>query len=112
MRTFTGPPDKEGYSTSFFTPEKAAETKHYFWMGDSVVLKTGQPRADKLWVFLLEFDSALVYYGTSIAQLSLPDFKIESIQKLRGTEQSTVAWGSALLLEESNDGPSLYIYGI
>ena len=31
---------------------------------------------------------------------------------MRGTEQSTIAWGSALLLEESNDGPVLYIYGI
>jgi len=112
MTAFTGPPDKEGYSTSLFTPEKAAETKRYFWMGDSVVLKTGNPRVDKLWVFLLEFDSALAYYGTSIAQLSLPDFKIESVQKLRGTEQSTVAWGSASMLEDSNDGPLLYIYGI
>ena len=112
MTAFTGPPDKAGYSTSLFTPEKAAETKRYFWMGDSVVLKTGNPRVDKLWVFLLEFDSALAYYGTSIAQLSLPDFKIESVQKLRGTEQSTVAWGSASMLEDSNDGPLLYIYGI
>lgn len=112
MKTFTGPPDKEGYSTSLFTPEKAAETKHYFWMGDSVVVKTGNPRVDKLWVFLLEFDSALAYYGSSIAQLSLPDLKIESIQKLRRTEQSTVAWGSALLLEDTNEGPVLYIYGI
>jgi hypothetical protein len=112
MKTFAGPPDKESYSTSLFTPEKAAETKRYFWMGDSVVVKTGKPRGDKLWVFLLEFDSALAYYGSSIAQLSLPDFKIESIQKLRSTQQSTVAWGSALLLERSADGPVLYIYGI
>jgi hypothetical protein len=112
MKTFTGPPDKEGYSTSLFTPEKAAETRHYFWMGDSVVVKTGNQSVDKLWVFLLEFDSALAYYGTSIAQLSLPELKIESIQKLRGTQQSTVAWGSALLLEKTNNGPALYIYGI
>jgi hypothetical protein len=112
MRTITGPPDKEGYSTSLFTPERATETKHYFWMGDSIVVKTGKPRGDKLWVFLLEFDSALAYYGSSIAQLSLPDFKIESVQKLRSTQQSTVAWGSALLLEKTNDGSVLYIYGI
>jgi len=110
MKTFTGPPDKEGYSTSLFTLEKATETKHYFWMGDSVVAKTR--KGDKLWVFLLEFDSALAYYGSSIAQISLPDLKIESLQKLRSTQQSTVAWGSALLLEKSNDGPVLYIYGI
>ena len=110
MKTFIGPPDKEGYSTSLFTPENASETKHYFWMGDSVVIKTG--KGDKLWVFLLEFDSALAYYGSSLAQLSLPDLQIESVQKLRSTQQSTVAWGSALLLEKTDDGPVLYIYGI
>jgi hypothetical protein len=42
----------------------------------------------------------------------LPELKIDSIQKLRGTQQSTVAWGSALLLEKTNNGPALYIYGI
>jgi hypothetical protein len=109
MRTLTGPPDKEGYATSLFTP---AETKHYYWMGDSVVLRNGTQGGDKLWVFLLEFDSSLVYYGSAIAQLSLPDMKIEVLQKLTGAEQSTVAWGSALLLEETDDGPLLYIYGI
>jgi len=110
MRTFTGPTDKDGYSTSLFTPEGAASTKRYYWMGDSVVVKKGN--ADKLWVFLLEFDSALAYYGSAIAQLSLPDMKVESIKKIGGTDKSTVAWGSALLLDQTRDGPLLYIYGI
>ena len=109
MRTYTGPPDKEGYSTSLFTPE---ETKHYYWMGDSVVLRNLDQGKDKLWVFLLEFDSSLAYYGSAIAQLSLPDMKVEALRKLTDTGGSTVAWGSALLLEETKDGPLLYIYGI
>ena len=112
MRTFTGPPDKEGYATSLFTPEGATSKGHYYWMGDSVVLRKGNQGGDKLWVFLLEFDSSLAYYGSAIAQLSLPDMKIEKLRKLSGTQQSTVAWGSALLLEETDDGPLLYIYGI
>ena len=109
MRTFTGPPDKEGYSTSLFTPE---EKKHYYWMGDSVVLRNVDGGKDKLWVFLLEFDSSLAYYGSAIAQLSVPDMKVEVLRKLSNTGESTVAWGSALLLEQTKDGPLLYIYGI
>jgi hypothetical protein len=38
--------------------------------------------------------------------------KVEVLRKLTGTQGSTVAWGSALLLEETDDGPLLYIYGI
>ena len=112
MQMFTGPTDKDGYSTSLFTPEGAVATKHYFWMGDSVVVRSRNRGGDKLWVFLLEFDSSLAYYGSAIAQLSLPDMKIEVLRKLSGTQGSTVAWGSALLLEEAKDGPILYVYGI
>lgn len=109
LRTLTGPPDISGYSTSFFTPALAAVTGHFYWMGDSVVVQTDSQGTKKLWVFVMEFDGGWVYYGSAIAQLSLPDLKIESIRPLG---DSPVAWGSALWLEGNYPKHTLYVYGM
>jgi len=109
LRTLTGPPDVTGYSTSFFAPTLALVTGHFYWMGDSVVVQVDPQRTRKLWVFVMEFDGGWKYYGSGIAQLSLPDLNIESIQSLGAT---TVAWGSALWLEGDYPNQTLYIFGM
>jgi len=112
LRTLTGPPDANGFSSSFFKLPTGSDPTHYYWLGDSVVVPSNDRGEWKLWVFLMEFDPKLAYFGTAIAQLSIPTLKIESIQKLSGTEGSTVAWGSSVLLEKRSGTPVLYIYGI
>ena len=109
LKTLAGPPDVTGYSTSYFAPELALLTGHFFWMGDAVVVQTDPLGTKKLWVFLLEFDGGWVYHGSSLAQLSLPDLKIESIRPLGDTP---VAWGSALWLEGDYPDQTLYVYGM
>lgn len=111
LRTLVGPKDPDGLSTSYFTPANAPAT-HFYWMGDSVVGQTGQTRTNKLWVIVMEFDAKFTYYGSALAQLSLPDLRIESLKPLRGTDGSTVAWGSSLWLERSQGSEILYIYGM
>ncbi|HEV8430871.1 MAG TPA: hypothetical protein VGQ41_23415 [Pyrinomonadaceae bacterium] len=106
LRTLVGPRNDSELSTSFFSLPTGSPANHFFWVGDSAVVQLG--RQKKLWVFLMEFDSKLAYHGSAIAQLSLPALKVESIERLTGTGDSTVSWGSALMLE----GPVLYIYGL
>jgi len=112
LRTLTGPRDANGFSTSFFTPALAAVTNHFYWMGDSVVVQVDSQGTKKLWAFVMEFDSSFTYYGSAIAQLSLPSLSLESVQPLLNVWPSTVAWGSALWLEGSYGSYTLYIYGI
>jgi hypothetical protein len=112
LRTLTGPPDANGFSTSFFTPALATVTNHFYWMGDSVVVQVDPQGTKKLWTFVMEFDNSFTYYGSAIAQLSLPNLSLESIQPLLNVWPSTVAWGSALWLEGSYGSYTLYIYGI
>lgn len=112
LRTLTGPRDASGFSTSFFTPALAVVTNHYYWMGDSVVVQVDAQGTKKLWTFVMEFDSNLSYFGSAVAQLSLPDLKLEFIRPLNAPVLSTIAWGSALWLEGSYGNYTLYIYGI
>jgi hypothetical protein len=112
LRTLVGPPDLNGYSTSFFTPALAAVTNHFYWMGDSAVVQADPQGTKKLWVFVMEFDNTWTYYGSALAQLSLPDLKIEEIRPLGNVALSTVAWGSALMLEGDYPNQTLYVYGI
>ena len=113
LRTLTGPPDLvNGYASSYFAPPGAAASGHFFWMGDSTVVQTDIAGTQKLWVFLLEFDSSFTYYGTSVAQLSLPSLSIEMIQPLLNPPSSNTNWGSALFLDGSFGSYTLYIYGM
>jgi hypothetical protein len=110
LRTLAGLRNDNGLSTSFFSLPPGAPANHFYWVGDSVVVQVGKQK--KLWVFLMEFDSKLAYYGSAIAQLSLPGLKLESIQRLIGTGSSTVAWGSTLILDGTQSQPVLYVYGL
>lgn len=110
LRTLAGPRNDSGLSTSFFSLPAGAPVNHFYWVGDSVVVSLGKQK--KLWVFLMEFDSKLAYYGSAIAQLTLPALTLESIERLRNTEGSTVSWGSSLLLQQTHGNPVLYIYGL
>lgn len=113
LKTLTGPPDLiNGYATSYFAPPGAAANNHFFWMGDSAVFQTDALGTQKLWVFLFEFDGSWTYFGSSIAQLSLPSLQIESIQSLLNPPASNVNWGSALWLDGSYGNYTLYIYGM
>jgi hypothetical protein len=112
LRTLTGPRDNDGWSTSFFKLPAGSDPTHYYWLGDAVVTPGLKQGGQKLWVFLLEFDGKLAYFGSAVAQLSLPSLQLESITKLSGTEGSTVAWGGSLVLAGSRTAPVLYVYGI
>src|SRR6476620_2136368 len=114
LNTLTGPPDLvNGYASSYFAPAGAAASGHFYWMGDSAVVQTDALGTKKLWVFLLEFDSSWSYFGSAIAQLSLPSMSIETIQPLLNPPtSSSINWGSALLLEGSYGAYTLNIYGM
>jgi hypothetical protein len=114
LTTLTGPPDLvNGYASSYFVPPGGAASGHFYWMGDSVVVQTDAVGTKKLWVFLLEFDNSWSYFGSAIAQLSLPSMQIEMIQPLLNPPTSSnINWGSALLLEGANGAYTLHISGI
>ena len=114
LTALTGPPDLiNGFSTSYFAPPASAGTNHFYWMGDSVVVQTDAVGTKKLWVFLMEFDNSFTYYGSAIAQLSLPSMQIEMIQPLLNPPTSSnINWGSALWLEGTYGNYTLYIYGM
>lgn len=110
LKTLTGPLNN-GFSTSFFNTAAIANAGHFYWMGDSVVVQTDAQGTKKLWVFLLEFGNNFDYYGSAIAQLSLPSMQIESIQPLLNPPASPTNWGSALYLQGGYGNYTLYIYG-
>ena len=114
LTTLTGPPDlTNGFSTSYFAPPAAAGSGHFYWMGDSAVVQTDAVGTKKLWVFLMEFDGSFTYYGSAVAQLSLPSMQIETIQPLLNPPTaSNINWGSALWLEGTYGNYTLYIYGM
>jgi hypothetical protein len=114
LTTLTGPPDLiNGYATSYFSPPASAGSNHFFWMGDSAVVQTDSMGTMKLWLFLLEFDSSWTYFGSSVAQLSLPSMQIENVVPLANPPTSSnINWGSALWLEGSYPNYVLYVYGI
>jgi hypothetical protein len=114
LRTLTGPPDPiNGFASSYFAPPAAAGSNHFYWMGDSAVVQVDAVGTKKLWVFLLEFDNSFTYYGSAIAQLSLPSLQIETVQPiLNPPTSSNINWGSALWLEGSYGNYTLYIYGV
>lgn len=114
LRTLSGAKDVTGYSSSYFTPLLSGINNTFYWMGDSVVVQVDAAGTKKLWVFLLEFDNAYKFYGTSVAQLSLPDLSIESVKSitpLTGTA-SPIYWGAGLWLEGDYGNRTLYIYGM
>lgn len=114
LSTLVGPKDPtNGYSTSYFAPATALVTGHWYWMGDSVVVQVDSAGTKKLWTFLMEFDGSFAYYGSAIAQLSLPDLAIESITPLSNVPSGNVVhWGTALWQDGTFGASTLYIYGV
>jgi hypothetical protein len=114
LRTLTGPKDVAGYSTSYFSPLLGTVNNTFFWMGDSAVVQTDAAGTKKLWVFLLEFNNAWEFKGTSVAQLALPSLQIESIKSITPPlgAASPISWGAALWLEGAYGSRTLYIYGM
>ena len=114
LTTLVGPTDPVGgFSTSYFAPPDAEVTNHFYWMGDSVVVQTDALGTKKLWVFLMEWDNSFNYYGSFIAQLSLPSMAIDLIQPIGNLPTtSKVNWGSALWLDGTYPNQTLYIYGM
>ncbi|HKX82922.1 MAG TPA: hypothetical protein VJL58_01775 [Pyrinomonadaceae bacterium] len=113
LTTLMGAKDVTGYSTSYFAPPASAATGRFYWMGDSAVIQASSDGTQKLWVFLLEFDSSWAFHGSAIAQLSLPSLEIESIQPLLNLQDtSSVHWGAALYLEGTFGNYTLYVYGM
>jgi hypothetical protein len=114
LSTLMGPKDlTSGYSTSYFVPATAAVTGHFYWMGDSVVVQVDSVGTKKLWTFVVEWDSSFNYYGSAIAQLSLPSLALESITPLSNVPLgNAVHWGTALWLDGSYGNYYLYVYGI
>jgi len=114
LTTLVGPTDPvSGFATSYFAPPGAAATNHFYWMGDSAVVQTDTVGTKKLWVFLMEWDGSFNYYGSWIAQLSLPSLAIEQIQPLGNLPTtSNINWGPALWLDGTYPNNTLYIYGM
>ena len=114
LTTLTGAPDlTNGYATSYFAPPGAAATGHFYWMGDSAVVQTDAVGTQKLWVFLMEWDNSFNYYGSAVAQLSLPSMQIDLIQPVGNLPTtSNINWGSALWMDGSYGTYTLYIYGM
>lgn len=109
MNTITGPLSS-GYSTSYFNP---TNTNHFYWMGDSVAVQVDSSGTQKIWTMLLEFDASWNYYGSAIAQLSVPNLTIDSITPLTNVPTgNTINWGSAMWLDGSYGNYYLYIYGV
>jgi hypothetical protein len=110
LTTHAGAVNGSGFSTSYFSP---TNTSHWFWMGDSFLINTDGHGTYKLFVFLMEWDGSLNFYGTSLAQLSVPSLSIDSIQALSNDPSGDpVHWGAATLQNGSGGSYSLYIYGI
>lgn len=114
LSTLVGPKDPtSGYSTSYFAPATGAVTGHFYWMGDSVVVQVDSSGTKKLWTFVMEWDNSFNYYGSAIAQLSLPDLAIESITPLANVPSGNVVhWGTSLWLDGNFGNYYLYVYGI
>jgi len=114
LSTIVGPKDPtSGYSTSYFAPATGAVTGHFYWMGDSVVVQVDSSGTKKLWTFVMEWDNSFNYYGSAIAQLSLPDLAIESITPLTNVPPGNVVhWGTSLWLDGNFGNYYLYVYGI
>jgi hypothetical protein len=114
LTTLVGPTDPVGgFATSYFAPPGAAASGHFYWMGDSVVVQTDALGTKKLWVFLMEWDNSYNYYGSFIAQLSLPSLSIDLIQPLGNLPTTShINWGSALWLDGAYPNQTLYIYGM
>ncbi len=114
LSTLVGPKDlTSGYSTSYFVPATAAVTGHFYWMGDSVVVQVDSTGTKKLWTFVMEWDSSFNYYGSAIAQLSLPSLALESVTPLSNVPSGNVVhWGTTMWLDGSYGNNYLYVYGI
>lgn len=111
LRTITGPLTPDGFSTSVFSPANPA---HFYWFGDSVLVDHMNGISEpKVLTLVMEFDSSFNYYGASIAQLSVPSLKIETVRPIvNDPAGDPVHWGISTMVKNSGGGPTLYIYGV
>jgi len=114
LRTIVGPPDKDGYSTSYF---KTKDPKNTFWMGDPILVNVDGKK--KIWIFLNEwsvarpFDKAfwIDYRGQSIAQLDAETLAIDKIEPISGPVDQGV-WEISMWMDTSGGKKELYIWGM
>lgn len=113
LRLLNALKDENGFTTSYFKP---IDPKKYYWMGDSVVVQTDRRGTKKLWSFLFEFhneNGLFVFDESKIAELTLPDLKVENIYAVTNDAHGKeLAWGGGLRIEGVYGQYSLYIYGI
>jgi hypothetical protein len=98
--TTVGYPPK---TSSYFAPANSAD---WFWPGDSIVVQTS-PGVYAIKVLLLEWTGFFQFVGNSVATVSYPGMKLESIQPI-ALQDLTIEWGTRIFKE----GAYYYLYGI
>jgi hypothetical protein len=104
LKTLVGKKDGSGLSTSYFAEPGPG---FCYWMGDSILRKSGKRKKDSIVVFLHKFDSKLAFHGAAVAQLDVETLAIEKQNELKNLSSNNIHWGTGLLL----NGEHLYIYG-
>ena len=90
-------------TSSYFVP---ANKNDWFWQGDGVVV-TSPSGTSKIMIVLLEWTGAFQLVGHSVAQLSWPSMKVDSITPIAGLDTS-LEWGTKI----QQVGNFYYIYGL
>lgn len=98
--TTVGYPPK---TSSYFAPSNPAD---WFWPGDGIVIETS-PGVYAIKVLLLEWTGVFQFVGNSVATVSYPGMKLESIQPI-ALPDLTIEWGTRIFKE----GAYFFLYGI
>jgi hypothetical protein len=98
--TTVGYPPK---TSSFFSPTNSSD---WFWPGDGIAIQTS-PGVYLIKVLLLEWTGVFQFVGNSVATISYPSMKLESIQPI-ALPDLTIEWGTRLF----KVGAYFYLYGI
>ena len=88
---------------SYFAPSNSAD---WFWPGDGIVVQTS-PGVYSIEVLLLEWTGVFQFVGNSVATISYPSMKLESIQPI-ALPDLTIEWGTRIF----KVGAYYYLYGI
>jgi len=90
-------------TTSYFVPQNKAD---WFWLGDGWITQPS-PGTYKIHIMLLEWTGVFQLVGHSIATLSWPGLRLDSITPVSGLDTS-LEWGTKIL----QVGSVYYIYGL
>jgi hypothetical protein len=90
-------------TTSYFAPSNSAD---WFWPGDAIVVETS-PGIYVIKVLLLEWTGVFQFIGNSVATVSYPGMKLESIVPI-ALPDLTIEWGTRIF----KNGAYFYLYGI